>query len=242
LEDGSLTGGLDRQRIDAVADGRATSLDPITLDRTDGMLNTEGSGGGFDPSGLRDSAGRLWFSTIDGIVLVDPATFAINRIVPKVLVESMTLGGQTTITGSGQVLRVPPGTSAIELAYTSFSLIAPHKARFRYRLNGFDTQWQVGSRRTAYFSRLPPGEYVFEVAASNNDGVWSTEPATARLVVQRRRSDRHRAHQHARAVGCRPRDGAVQPVSGRWHARRVHSSSDAEDDMTNRHMLMRCRG
>jgi signal transduction histidine kinase len=80
---------------------------------------------------------------------------------------------------------VPPGTNVLEIAYTSFSLMAPFKARFRYRLSGFDDQWQeVGGRRTAYFSRLPPGEYTFEVAASNNDGVWSTEAVGARLLVQ----------------------------------------------------------
>lgn len=47
---------LDRQRIEAVADGREARLDPIVLDRTDGMRNVEGSGGGFHPSGLRGIA------------------------------------------------------------------------------------------------------------------------------------------------------------------------------------------
>lgn len=176
---------LDRDRLEAVADGRARSLDPIVLDRADGMRSTEGSGGGFHPSGLRDRAGRLWFSTLDGIVQIDPAAFTRNQVVPQALVETATFGGQAVRPRPGQVVTVPPGTTAIELAYTAFSLTAPLKSRFRYRLRGFDEAWQdVGNRRTAYFSRLPPGEYLFEVEASNNDGVWSAAPARVRIAVQ----------------------------------------------------------
>ena len=85
---------LTRDRIDEVAAGRRASLDPIVLDRRDGLLNVEGSGGGFDPSGLRDRDGRLWFSTIDGIAVIDPATFRFNTIAPRVMIETVALAGR----------------------------------------------------------------------------------------------------------------------------------------------------
>jgi signal transduction histidine kinase len=55
------------------------------------------------------------------------------------------------------------------------SFIAPDKVRFRYKLEGFDENWKdVGARRQAFYTALPPGRYRFRVIASNKDGVWNT--------------------------------------------------------------------
>ena len=143
----------------------------------------EGSGGGFDPSGLRAADGRLWFSTIDGIAVIDPASFRLNRVPPQVLIQAATIGGRAVPAQEGE-LAVAAATSSLEIAYTAFSLLAPSKVRFRYRLLGLDPAWQdVGSRRVAYYSRLAPGRYTFEVVAANNDGVWSPAPHALTLTV-----------------------------------------------------------
>jgi ligand-binding sensor domain-containing protein/signal transduction histidine kinase len=175
---------LTRDRIDDVAAGRRASLDPIILGRGDGLLNVEGSGGGFDPSGLRDRDGRLWFSTIDGIAIVDPAAFPVNTVAPRVIIESVSLSEQLVAPNADAIVEVPAGTATIDLAYTAFSFRAPQHVRFRTRLRGVDDTWQdVGNRRAAYYTRLPPGDYTFEVLAANDDGLWSTQPAMMRLVV-----------------------------------------------------------
>lgn len=175
---------LSRERIEAVADGRASSLDPIVLDRADGMRNAEGSGGGHDPSGLRDRDGRLWFATIDGIAVIDPATFTTNQLPPKIVVEHTLIDERPLARRADGAIEIPPGISSVEIGYTAFSFVAPEKVRFRHRLVGFEETWhEVGGRRAAYYSRLPPGEYTLEVVASNNDGVWSATPAMARVVV-----------------------------------------------------------
>ena len=174
---------LERAKIEAVAEGRAASLEPIILDRADGLLNPEGSGGGLDPSGLRDREGRIWISTIGGIAVIDPASFPTNAIPPRVLIEGATLGDRPAAQDKDGTIEVPAGTESIELTYTAFSLLAPPKVRFKYRLDGFDAQWHdVGSRRTAYYPRLPPGSHRFEVLAANNDGLWSTSPAAIALT------------------------------------------------------------
>jgi signal transduction histidine kinase/sugar lactone lactonase YvrE len=174
---------LTRDRIDDVAAGRRASLDPIVLDRRDGLINVEGSGGGFDPSGLRDRDGRLWFSTIDGIAVVDPATFRLNTIAPRVMIETVSLAGRPVMPNENGAIDVPPGTGALDLSYTAPSFLAPQQLRFRIRLLGVDDDWRdVGGRRAAYFTRLPPGDYVFEVMASNADGVAGA-PTTMRLIV-----------------------------------------------------------
>ena len=175
---------LERARIEAVAEGRAASLEPIILDRADGLRNPEGSGGGWDPSGLLDRHGRIWMPTIDGIAVIDPASFRVNAIPPRVLIESVTVDGRPGTRDGQGAIRVPAGTESIELAYTAFSLLSPRKVRFRYRLHGLESQWHDGgSQRAAHYTRLPPGSYRFEVHAANNDGVWSTAGAEIAITV-----------------------------------------------------------
>lgn len=173
---------LERAQIEAVASG--ARLQPIVLDRNEGLRKIEGMGGGFDPSGLRSRDGRLWFSTIDGIVVVDPATFRINQQSPRPLIETVRVDGQAPVHDLAGRVVVPAGADAIEWTYTGFSLLVPARTRFRYRLAGADRQWQeAGGRRIATYGQLPPGEYTFEVMAANNDGVWGADHAAMQVVV-----------------------------------------------------------
>jgi len=58
--------------------------------------------------------------------------------------------------------------------YAGLSLSIPERVRFRYKLDGWDQDWQdAGSRREAFYTNLPPGMYRFHVTACNNDGVWN---------------------------------------------------------------------
>jgi ligand-binding sensor domain-containing protein/signal transduction histidine kinase len=175
---------LTRDRIEAVAAGRSPSLQPLTLGRRDGLPHSEGSGGGTDPSGLRARDGRLWFPTIDGVGVVDPRSLPINDRPPPLSVEQVLLSGAPAPVSGAATVHVPAGTATIEVGYAAFSFLDPSRVQFRYRLVGLDDAWEdVGARRVAYFSRLPPATYTFEVIAANNDGVWNTTPAALRLVV-----------------------------------------------------------
>jgi signal transduction histidine kinase len=71
-------------------------------------------------------------------------------------------------------MTIPAGRERIEIQYTSLNLRAPERARFRYRLEGHESSWtEVGNSREARYSRLPAGEYRFQVTACNEDGVWN---------------------------------------------------------------------
>jgi PAS domain S-box-containing protein len=83
-------------------------------------------------------------------------------------------------------LKVPPGAGELELVFTSPTLVAPEKTRFKYILEGFDQEWaEVGSsQRTVRYTNIPPGSYTFRVMASNNDGVWSTHATASKIELQ----------------------------------------------------------
>ena len=83
-------------------------------------------------------------------------------------------------------LRLPPGSGRVlEFRYTAPVFTAPEKAAFRYRLRGVGDEWiEAGTRREAYFTRLRPGEYDFEVMAANHHGVWGEKSSIFAFSIQ----------------------------------------------------------
>jgi len=155
-----------------------------TFGTADGMLTQE-CNGGVQPAGWRDRAKRLWFPTGQGVVRVDPTTIYYNTVAPTVDIQRVvaTPGGTQTVTDGRAVLE--PGTSRFELHYAALSLLNPARVRYRYRLEGLEDDWTAaGTRRTAYYTNVGPGRYLFRVAGCNNDGVWSTADATLSIVVR----------------------------------------------------------
>ncbi|MCP3101495.1 histidine kinase [Myxococcus sp. K15C18031901] len=129
------------------------------------------------PTMVQGPDGRLWFATSNGVVWVDPARIPRNPLPPPVAIRHLRVDGVDLPLGEG--LSLPRRAGNLEIDYTALSLSIPERVRFRYRLEGVDEDWQdVGTRRTAYYSRLEPGHYRFRVIAANNDGVWNETGAT----------------------------------------------------------------
>jgi len=150
--------------LDAVADGRAEGAATRRFDEADGLRSSQFLGG-FQPPGLRASDGRLWFPTNRGLVVTDPADSPRRGATPKLLIEQLRADGRRT--GSMGRMRLAPAVDSLEVDYTVPRIHAPERIVFRYRLRGFDEDWQLaGARRTAYFTGLGPGALTFEVQAA----------------------------------------------------------------------------
>lgn len=175
-----------RSEMNEVASGRRMNITSISYGRSDGMLSIE-CNGGKQPAGLRARDGRLWFPTQRGIAIVDPTLVETNRLPPPVVIEEGIVEGKTfnpRASGDG-IIHVLPGEGSLEIRYTGLSFITPENVQFRYRLAGLDENWvEAGARRAAYYQYLPPGEYTFQVIAANRDGIWNTEGASLRIIVQ----------------------------------------------------------
>ncbi len=84
----------------------------------------------------------------------------------------------------GNKIFVPPGHKQFEFRFTALSFAAPDRARFRYKIDGLDKDWEnADTRRTAHYAHLPPNDYRFRVIACNSDGVWNTYGATLEFKV-----------------------------------------------------------
>jgi signal transduction histidine kinase len=145
------------------------------------MLSAE-CNGGRQPAALRARDGRLWFPTLNGVVVVDPAAAEFNATPPPVVIEQATL--DRAALDVRKPIAVHPGQAQLEIAYAGLSFSKPEYVRFKYRMEGLDQDWvEAGSRRVAYFSHLPAGSYTFRVIAANSDGVWNETGATLAVVV-----------------------------------------------------------
>ena len=102
-----------------------------------------------------------------------------RAIVEEVIVDGQ---GQATMPASQGVV-LAPGSRHVELHYTSPSLSAPGRVRFRYRLDGYDPTWvEAGTRRVANYADLPPGAHRFRVAAAIDDGALELHGDDARVA------------------------------------------------------------
>jgi signal transduction histidine kinase len=127
------------------------------------------------------SDGRIWFSSTKGIAWIDPTAVSKNMLPPPVAIRALKSGGKE-YSATGATL--PPLTEAVEIDYTALSLSIPERVLFRYKLEGVDKDWESpGTRRAAFYTRLGPGSYRFQVIACNNDGVWNEAGAHLNFTI-----------------------------------------------------------
>jgi signal transduction histidine kinase/ligand-binding sensor domain-containing protein/ActR/RegA family two-component response regulator len=147
----------------------------------DGLRSSEFSGGNTH-AGVRLRDGKLWLPGIRGLVQVDPAKIRTNPLQPPVHIERVIADNKPlNMTGS---IKADHGITNWEFQYTALSMLAPGRVSFRYRLEGYEQEWtDAGTRRAAYYTGLPPGDYTFRVVASNDDGVWNEQGATLHFTL-----------------------------------------------------------
>ena len=161
-----------------VAAATPRELNPIAYGRAEGMERLECTGG-FHPAGLKTRDGKLWFSTVKGLVMVDPGHITVNEVPPTVVsrrrVRADGVIAPGARSGRASARSFGPASAAGGVPFTALSLVAPERNRFKYRLEGLDrTGWKRESQRSGRPIRIwPRGATSFESLACNNDGVWN---------------------------------------------------------------------
>ena len=172
---------VSRRELNEIAEGRRRFTTPVVFGTRDGLVSAEVNGG-TQPSGLRASDGKLWFPTMAGVAVVDPASINRSLPPPRALIEEVRIDHED-VNGTSET-RIPANASLVEIRYTAPTFRHPEHIRFRYRLVGLDDTWtEAGTQRTATLQRVPPGRYRFEVMAGSPDGGWSARSASLAVVV-----------------------------------------------------------
>lgn len=174
---------IEKRDLSAVADGTSQALQTVRRFGLEDGMKTAECNGGFQPAGWKTRDGRIVFPTMKGLVVISTDKNLKNRQPPPAVIENV-ISDEKPLP-AGDALSVPAGKGQLEFHFSGLSFVAPGRVRFRYRLRGFENDWtEAGTRRVAYYTNLPPRSYRFEVIACNNDGVWSTHPATLGVTLE----------------------------------------------------------
>jgi signal transduction histidine kinase len=164
-----------RIKRSALLEGRFSDSDLREYTLDDGLHGLEGVK--RHRSVLADSVGRIWFSMNRGISVVDPNRATARSEPALVHVEAISADGNPIDPRSR--VRISTARQRVTLSYVGLSLSNPERVRYRYRLDGFDKDWsEPVSVRTAIYTNLSPGSYLFRVIASSSDGLWKGSEAT----------------------------------------------------------------
>lgn len=142
------------------------------FDVSDGLLSNEFNYRAF----LKLKNGNLMFGGISGIDFFNPDNIEENSFVPPVSVTSILVNNKPFLpkNNANKEITLKHSQNVFSFSFVALSYSQPNKNQYAYKLEGFDTDWNyIGNKKSATYTNLESGEYLFKVKASNNDGLWN---------------------------------------------------------------------
>lgn len=149
---------------------------------------------------LKRKSGELLFGGNNGFNSFFPGKIQIDSTMPDIVftelqIKSIT-GKSDKVFNSGRLNEISNSDEIIQLKFhqnsftsnfTALHFFAPQKIKYKYRLLGFEEQWNEISThsRFAKYTNLNPGEYRLEVLATNSDGIWSKTPLSLNFKIRK---------------------------------------------------------
>jgi signal transduction histidine kinase/ligand-binding sensor domain-containing protein/CheY-like chemotaxis protein len=139
--------------------------------------------------------GEMYFGGINGFNVFDPSRVTDDPFAPPVVLTDFRLFGKSIQVGGDSVLKenineidrltLPYNQNSLSFEFAALSYVAPAKNLYRYKLDGFDTDWRQvnGKERLAVYTNLGAGSYVFRVQGTNEDGVWNEEGVSLKITI-----------------------------------------------------------
>lgn len=144
---------------------------------------------------LNTRSGLMYVGTNNGFSFFNPLVIPRNEHAPKLHFTGLTINNIPHGAGespyleqsidSVESLTLPSSTDRVQIGFSATNLISPSQNQYRYRLHGMHEDWlSVGSDvRSVQYNSLPPGDYILQVTASNNDGVWTGSTRDLKIKI-----------------------------------------------------------
>jgi ligand-binding sensor domain-containing protein/signal transduction histidine kinase len=176
-------------KIKVITSQGKIKLESKIFDNTDGLQDRQFNRWAY----LKSKTGYLYFGGTNGFNMFHPDSIQENGFVPPVIISGFSLFNKTVLPGTSVLEKSITETQSLTLNYDksviSFDFVAlnfmhPEKNQYAFYLENFDSGWNyVGNQRKATYTNLDPGDYVFKVKASNNDGVWNEVGTSIYLTI-----------------------------------------------------------
>lgn len=136
-------------------------------------------------SSFKTSNGVLFFGTVKGMISFSPGQFIKNSYVPPVYITGIQINNQDIFVDQkysllkqsityANAISVPYDSSTVSFDVAALSYITPELNTYKYKMDGYDKDWTtIANNRKIYYTKLPPGKYVFRVKGSNAGEVWN---------------------------------------------------------------------
>lgn len=183
--------------LEQLALGHTPHAHFVRYGQSEGLFSLEANFGD-SPGALYASDGRLLIPMRTALAVIDPRQAHEDPEPPPLLLRRVLVDEKPVAAYGGTVaargvvdlsaphptLALPPAHFRLSFEFATLSYRAPENVRFRYRLAGFDRDWTAaGTARSAVYSRLPAGNYEFQVQACNGDGVWNETGTSLAFLV-----------------------------------------------------------
>jgi signal transduction histidine kinase/ligand-binding sensor domain-containing protein len=135
----------------------------------------------------QNSDGEMFFGGQNGLTVFHPEQITDNPYPPPVVITAFGLFNQVVRSNlrADERIELDYQDNFLSFDFAALDYNNPEKNQFAYRMEGVDEDWvQAGTRRHADYPNLPPGDYIFHVKASNNDGVWNEEGTSVHITIQ----------------------------------------------------------
>lgn len=142
-------------------------------------------------SAFKISTGEMLFGTYDGFIIFHPDSIKDNPIPPQIVISNVSFfnrpGEELKYNGlisEIKELNLAHNENDLRFDYVGLHYADPSKNKYMYMLEGYEQDWlDAGTQRNATYTNLSPGEYTFKVKAANNDGVWSPNEASLKIII-----------------------------------------------------------
>ncbi len=170
---------VNRRNLNDFADARTAHLELRLYDGIEALRTIDLTE--VESVACKTADGSIWLPGPLGAVQIDPSHIPTNPVPPPVYIQKVLVNG---VEQSGSSAKVRPGKGELVFQYTAVSFVAPQRIRFRYKLEGYDSDWiDAGSQRSALYANLRPKKYIFQVQACNVDGVWNRTGASVEIEL-----------------------------------------------------------
>ena len=143
----------------------------------------------------RDKEGKLYFGNYKGVDYFNPKDLSTNSSVPSLYLTGLKIFNEDVHPNekNSPLTKIITETSSIEfnheqsvftIQYTGINYTRPEKNQYAYYLEGLEKSWNyVGNQRSATYTNLDYGDYVFKLKAANNDGLWNEKPLELKITI-----------------------------------------------------------